>query len=287
MKTLRQYINDASGGRYAICHFNFATAEMLRGIIEGAAETGKPVIVGLSEGERDFFGVKQAKAITDAYREEFDIPIFLNADHTKSFERAKEIIDAGYDAIVIDGSSLPLGENIEMARKVVSYAKEKNKDIVVEGELGFIGTSSEILEKLPPGVAVEESKMTSPDEAANFIKETGVGLLAPAVGNVHGIIKESGGNPPLSIRRVEEIRLAAGIPLVLHGASGISESDVKNAVKAGAAIVHFSTDLRIAFKKALVTALSNNPEEISPYKYLRDSIKAVKETVKRSIGLIS
>jgi fructose-bisphosphate aldolase, class II len=286
MKSLRDYIADAIKNKTAIGHFNFATAEMLKGIIEGADQAKKPVIVGVSEGERDFFGVNQARVIVNAYREEFDVPIFLNADHTKSFEKAKEVIDADYDSIVIDGSSLPLAENLEMVKKVIFYAKEKNKDVVVEGELGFIGTSSEVLEKLPLGVPIDESKMTSPEEATNFVKETGVNLLAPAVGNVHGIIRK-GGNPSLSIKRIEEIRKSAGVPLVLHGASGASEDDVKSAVMAGVAIVHYSTGLRVAFRKALAAALSDLPDEASPYKYLRHSMKAVKETVIHSINLIS
>jgi fructose-bisphosphate aldolase class II len=286
MKTLRDYINDAAKSKTALGHFNFATAEMLRGIVEAAKEAGRPVIVGLSEGERDFFGVGQARAMVDAYREQFDIPIFLNADHTKSFERAKEAIDAGFDAVVADGSALSFSENAEMVRKIISYAKKIGKDVIVEGELGFIGTSSEVLEELPPGVPIDESKMTLPEEAAKFVKETGVTLLAPAVGNVHGVVGD-GGNPPLSIKRIKEIRSAAGIPLVLHGASGVSENDVREAVKAGAAIVHFSTDLRVAFRKALMTALSDNPDEVSPYKYLREGIKAVKETVAGKLDLLS
>lgn len=285
MQTLRDYIAKASQSKTAIGHFNFSTAEMLRGIAEASKEAGVPVIVGLSEGERDFFGVKEARAIVSAYQADFNIPIFLNADHTKSFERAKEAIDNGFDAIVIDGSSLSFSENVEMVKKVIAYRESLGRDIIVEGELGFIGTSSEILEKLPPGVPIEESKMTAPEEAERFVKETGVDLLAPAVGNVHGIIRESG-NPPLSIKRIEEIRKATNVPLVLHGASGISENDVRGAVLNGATIVHFSTDLRVAFRKAVLSSLSNNPEEMAPYKYLRDSIKAVKETVKARMILL-
>lgn len=285
MKNLRDYINEYTVTKKAIGHFNFSTAEMLRGIAEASKELGAPVIVGLSEGERDFFGVKEARAIVSAYREDFNIPIFLNADHTKSLERAKQAIDNGFDAIVIDGSSLSFSENVDMVKKVIAYKESVGSGIIIEGELGFIGTSSEILEKLPPGVPIEESKMTAPEEAENFVKETGVDLLAPAVGNVHGIIRESG-NPPLSIKRVKEIREIAKIPLVLHGASGISENDVRGAVSNGATIVHFSTDLRVAFRKAVSSSFVNNPEEMAPYKYLRDSIKAVKEIVKARMSLL-
>lgn len=286
MKTLREYIKDVSKKHTAIGHFNFATAEMLRGITEAAKEMGVPIIAGVSEGERDFFGVRQARALSTAFRDEFGIPLFLNADHTKSFERAKEAINAGYDAVVIDGSAESFAANVEMVKEVISYKESTGRDVIIEGELGFIGTSSEILEKLPPGVPIDESKMTIPTEAARFVKETGVDLLAPAVGNVHGIIRNVG-NPPLSIKQVEEIRKAVGIPLVLHGASGVSDDDVRGAVLAGAAVVHFSTDLRVAFRKSVSSALSNNPEEIAPYKYLRDSVKAVKEVVRQRLTLFS
>lgn len=286
MKTLQEWITDAERGGYAIGHFNFATAEMLRGIVEAAKETGKPVIVGVSEGERDFIGIDQVRALVTVFRKEFDIPIFLNADHTKSYERAQKAIDADFDAIVVDGSALSFSENVEMVKKVITYSKQTDKNITVEGELGFIGTSSEVLEKLPPGVAIDEAHMTGLAEAEKFVKETGVDLLAPSVGNVHGIIRE-GGNPSLSIKRIKEIRKAVSVPLVLHGASGIAEDDIKNAVKAGATVVHFSTDIRLAFRKGISAALADNPEEISPYKYMREAIKAVKEAVKGKIELIS
>lgn len=278
MKTLREYISEASEGKYALGHFNFATLEVLRGIVLGAKDLGKPVIVGVSEGERDFVGLRQSRALVTAFAEEFNIPIFLNADHTKSYEKAKEAVDAGFDAIVMDGSAMPYEENAETVRKTKAYAKEKGRDIIVEGELGFIGTSSQLLEKLPPGVPVDESTMTKPEEAKKFIADTGADLLAPAVGNVHGIVGESG-NPRLSIKRIAEIRASSGVPLVLHGASGVKEEDVRGAVKSGAVIVHFSTDLRLAFRKSLVASLGANADELSPYKYMREPIKAVKEVV--------
>ena len=284
MKTLRDYINESSKNKTAIGHFNFATAEMLRGIVEAAKEANTPVIVGLSEGERNFFGVKEARAIVSAYRDDFGIPIFLNADHTKSFERAKEAIDAGFDAIVADGSALPFAENVEMIKKIISYSRETGKNIVVEGELGFIGTSSEVLENLPPGVAVDELNMTPPYEAEKFVRETGVDMLAPSVGNVHGIIKS--GNPVISIKRIEDIKLSTGgVPLVLHGASGIPDGDVAMVAKAGVVIVHFSTEIRVAFHQALISSLSENHDEISPYKYLRGGVNAVREIVKKKISL--
>ncbi len=283
MKSLRDRISETASLHKALGHFNFGTAEMLRGIVLASVEVAVPVIVGVSEGEQDFIGVKQARDLAFSLRDQLGAEIFLNADHTKSFERAKEVIDAGYDAIVMDASALSFNRNVAVVKQAIQYAKEKGRDIIIEGELGFIGTSSEVLDFLPPGVPVEEAKMTKPEEAKKFIEETGADQLAPAVGNVHGIVGPEG-NPKLSIKRIAEIRSACGVPLVLHGASGISESDVREAVRAGCATVHFSTDLRLAFRKSLAASLAESPDEVSPYKYMREPIKAVKEVVKSRLS---
>ena len=248
-----------------------------------AKEANVPIIAGVSEGERDFIGVKASRAIVTAIGEELNVPIFLNADHTKSYERAVEAIDARFDSMVMDASALAFDQNVALVKRVIAYAKEKGSDIVIEGELGFIGTSSEVLAELPPGVPIEESKMTSPEEAKKFVHETHVDMLAPAVGNVHGIIS-SIGNPALSLKRVLEIKNAGGVPLTLHGASGVSESDVRGAVENGAAVVHFSTDLRVAYRKALTATLAEFPDEVAPYKYMRGAIKSLREITKVRIS---
>jgi fructose-bisphosphate aldolase class II len=286
MINLRDFIVDASKNHKAIGHFNFSTMEMLRGIVSGAKEMNVPVIVGASEGERSFMGDREIRALVSAFCAEFDMPIFLNADHTKSFEKAKQAIDAGFDSVVVDASALPFVENVSVVKKVLDYVKMSGRDVIVEAELGFIGTSSEVLDVLPPGVPVDESSMTSVSEARKLIEETKADLLAPAVGNVHGVIRE-GGNPPLSIKRIGEIHKAVGVPLVLHGASGVLEKDVRDSIKVGVSVVHFSTDLRVAYKKAISVAFLAEPEEISPYKYLGKSVQSVKEVVKTKISWLS
>jgi len=286
MQTLRQCLEEAAGRKRALGHFNAANMEMILAIFRAARAAGAPVIVGFSEGERDFIGVRQAAAIIKSIRDEYSYPIFCNADHTYSFDRVKEAIDAGFDAVIFDGAELPFEENLKVAKQCVQYARDSRCGVLVEGELGFIGKSSNVLESLPPGVVLDKSHLTSPAEAARFVKETGVDLLAPAVGNVHGMLS-SGREPALDIERVKDIREAAGVPLVLHGASGNSPEDIKAAVAAGAAIVHVSTELRVVYRKTLVLSLQENPDEVAPYKFLKEPMKAVEKVVGEKLKILN
>ncbi len=277
MKTLREYIQDASAGKVAIGHFNISNLEALWGIFNAARKLNVPVIIGTSEGEREFIGVKQAAALVKSLREEFNFPIFLNADHTYSVEKVKEAIDAGYDAVIFDATKLPIEENIRQTKECVEYARkvgaETGRDIIIEGELGYIGQSSKILDAIPEGVELGAESLTSAEDAAHFVKETGIDLLAPAVGNIHGMLR-GGVDPRLNIDRVKEIREACGVPLVLHGGSGNSAEDMAAAVKAGVSIVHINTELRVAYRDALKASLQENPDEVAPYKILKPAVVA-------------
>ena len=260
MKTLRQVIKEAEENKVAIGHFNISDLAALKAIFEAARELKVPVIIGTSEGEREFIGVRRAAALIKSLREEYDYPIFLNADHTYSFGKVKEAIDAGYDAVIFDGTELAFTDNVATTKKCVEYARSVNPEIVVEAELGFIGKSSKILDAIPEGVKLGEEFLTKPDEAAEFIKETGADLLAPAVGNIHGMLS-GGRDPALNIKRVGEIRKAAGVPLVLHGGSGNSPEDFIEAIKAGVRIVHINTEIRVAWRRGLEEFLKSNPKE--------------------------
>ena len=142
---LNDYLRQAREHHHAVGHFNFSTADVLRAIVEGARSAGATsVMVGTSEGESGFIGFTEAVALVKAMREELDFPIFLNADHFKSFELCKEAIDAGYDSVLIDGSRLPLADNIELTQRVVNYARSISKNLSVEGELGYLRGSSEV-----------------------------------------------------------------------------------------------------------------------------------------------
>lgn len=289
MKTLRENIQHAREKGLAIGHFNISNLEALHGIVNAAKKLEVPVIIGVSEGERDFVGVKQAVALVRSIREETGLPIFLNADHTYSFERVKEAIDAGYDSVIIDNAKLSIDENIKITRQVVEYAKEvlanSGREVLVEAELGYIGTSSKVMDALPEGVGIDESSLTSVEDASRFVRETGVDLFAPAVGNVHGMVR--GGNPKINIKRIADISASAGVPLVLHGASGIGNDELAEAVSAGISIVHYNTELRVAYRDALKTALAEHPDEVAPYKILASSVDAVEKVVEEKLRIMN
>lgn len=286
MPTLRECLAQAEQNKTAIGHFNISNLEGLWAIFHAAKNLGLPVIIGVSEGERDFVGVKQAVALVKSIREEHDYPIFLNADHTYSFERVKEAIDAGFDAVIFDGSKLSLEENIRITKQCVDYARAKNPEIIIEGELGYIGTSSKLLDAIPDDVKLSVDDLTKSDEAKRFVMETGVDLLAPAVGNIHGMLK-SGADPALNIARVKEISEAVGVPLVLHGGSGNNEQDFRDAIASGVNIVHINTELRVAYRDALKLTLQENPDEVAPYKILKPAVTAMQTVVEKKLKLFS
>lgn len=286
MKSLAFILKEASKKGVAVGHFNIAETSQLKAIFEAAKDLGVPVIIGTSEGEAGFLGRKQAMALVQSLREEYKFPIFLNSDHTKSFEEVKKAVAAGYDAILFDGGTLPFEENIKQTKKVVKYVKSKNKNILVEGELGNIGSGSMIRKELPKGAAIRTEDLTKPEEAARFVKETGVDMLAPAVGNIHGMF-DNAPEPALNIDRIKAIKKAVKIPLVLHGGSGNTDSDFSAAINAGINIIHISTELRVAWRKGLERGLKEKPEEIAPYKILEAPVAEVKNVVKQRLQLFN
>ena len=186
-KELNWYLQQAKEGRYAIGHFNFSTEDVLRGIVEASRDAGAPaVMVGTSEGEVGFFGVKEAVAVVQAAREEYNFPVFLNADHFKSFEKCKEVIDAGYDSVIIDASKMSYEENLAVTKKVAEYARSKNKDISVEGELGYLKGSSEVQTM----IEISQADYTNTEQVVVFVGITGVDRMAVVFGNIHGIVTD-------------------------------------------------------------------------------------------------
>lgn len=285
MKSLKEYIREAEEKKVAIGHFNISNLEGFWGAVNAARALGVPVIIGVSEGERDFIGLKQIVALVKSAREEFDHPIFLNADHSYSFDRVKEAIDADFDMAIFDGAKLPVDENIAITKQCVDYAKASGKDVLVEAELGYIGSGSDIKEKIPEGAVMK----TDPRDAKNFVEQTGVDLFAPAVGNIHGIIRPSTGNyqEHIDAPLARQIRQEAGVPLVLHGGSGLADEDFTQAVASGISIIHISTELRLAYKNALKLSLQENPDEIAPYKILRPAMQAIQKVVEARLKLFN
>ena len=279
-------IKEAEENKTAIGHFNIADTEMLKGMFTTAQKLKLPIIIGTSEGERDFIGVHQAVALVKSLREEYDYPVFLNADHTYSFEKVKEAVDAGYDAVIFDGAKLSFEENVEITKKCVEYAKSVNPDIVVEGELGFIGKSSKLLDEIPEGAEITDEHLTTPEEIKEFVEKTGVDLVAPAVGNLHGMLK-SANNPALNIERIKNLREAGGVPMILHGGSGITDEDFVKAIDAGIASVHISTEVRVAYKNGIKIGLQENPDDIAPYRYMKEAVHHVSKVVEERLKLFS
>ena len=278
MTTLKQTVWEAREKKVAVGHFNISNLEALWGIFRAAQSLNVPVIIGVSEGERDFVGVKLVAAAVKSIREEFDYPIYLNADHTYSFDRVKEAIDAGFDSVIVDGAKLSFEENVKLTKQCVEYARASGREVLVEAELGYIGQSSKVLDEIPEGVILDESSLTDPVKAKEFVELTGVDMLAPAVGNFHGMLR-GGVDPKLNIERVKQVSDITGIPLVLQGGSGNSEDDFKQAKANGINIVHTNTDIRLAFRDAVKKALQENPDEVAPYKFLKPGMLAVQEVV--------
>ncbi len=286
MKTLKEFIQEAEKNKVAIGHFNVSDLVGLKAIFGAARELKLPIIIGVSEGERDFIGVRQIAALIKSLREEHDFPIFLNADHTKSLEKTKEAVKAGFDAIVFDASKLSLKENIKKTKEAVAYVKSVNPDILVEGEIGYIGSGSTILKEVPAGAVIKLEDLTKPEEASQFLKETDVDLLAPAVGNVHGIFKNAP-QPNLNIERITEIKNAVGVPLVLHGGSGIKDEELEAAIDAGISIIHINTELRLAWRRGVEKAFRENPEGVVPYELLPTAVEEIKEVVEHKLKLFN
>ncbi|OGI60069.1 hypothetical protein A2641_02760 [Candidatus Nomurabacteria bacterium RIFCSPHIGHO2_01_FULL_37_25] len=276
MKTLREYIKEAEKKSVAIGHFNISNLEGLHAIYNAARKLNLPVIIGVSEGEENFIGREEVVALIRTIRERDNYPIFLNADHHKSFETVVACIDAGFDSVIIDGTKLNFEENVKVTKQCVDYArnvtKETGRDILVEAELGYIGEGSNIKDKVPEGAGI----LTKPEEAEKFIKMTGIDLLAPSVGSIHGLIKS--GKPHINAELVTQIRKITGVPLVLHGGSGLRDIDFTNAIKAGISIVHINTEIRVAYTEGLNKSLVDSPDEVVPYKVSKpaqDMIEAV------------
>ncbi len=287
IKTLREYIKEAEDNKVAIGHFNISNIEALHGIYNAAKKFNLAIIIGVSEGEEEFIGRDEVAILIKRIRERDNYPIFLNADHHYTFESVKNALDAGYDAAIIDAVKLPLEENIALTKKCVEYAKElgqkEGRDILIEAELGFIGQSSKLLDTIPEGVS--NATMTKSEDAKTFVEQTGINLLAPSVGNIHGMVR--GGNPRLDIERIKEIREICGVPLVLHGGSGIADEDFVNAIKAGISIIHINTEIRVAYKEALEKYLIEFPNEVAPYKILQPAVDAIEEVVSSRLKIFN
>jgi fructose-bisphosphate aldolase, class II len=286
VQNIRDVLELARKDGVALGHFNVSDSVLLKAVFSAATELQVPVLVGASEGEREFMGVRQLAAQVRSYREEFDFPVFLNADHTHSLEKAIQAAKAGFDTVVFDASALPLEENANATKQAVNVLKTINPSIVVEGEIGNIGTGSEIHELAP-----DLSKyLTTPIEAKQFVDFTGVDVLAPAVGNMHGMSQkmvEGQSKKHLDIQRIAEISSTTGVPLTLHGGSGTNDEDLRQAIAAGITIIHINTELRVAWRNGFEAGLAGQPHQVVPYKILPLAVESVKRVVLSRLTLFN
>jgi fructose-bisphosphate aldolase class II len=243
----------------------------------------------VSDGEAAFVGIHTARALVDAARTEYGIDIFLNRDHAHTVDDCKAAIDAGFDSVIFDGVKLPLEENIAQTKEVVDHALRQAQGnqhtVLIEAELGYIGTSSALLNDVPDDVVLDA--LPTANDAVQFVERTGVHALAPAVGNLHGMLKGRK-NPALAIDHIVDIRAALpGTHLVLHGGSGLPDEEFSKAIRAGMNCVHINTEIRVAYRKGIEEALAKDPEQVAPYTYLGSGRDAVREVVLQRLRLFS
>lgn len=280
--TLRGVLTRLEKEGAALGHFNVSDQALLKAVVAAASENKLPVLIGASEGEREFFGARQLAALAKSEREESDVPLFLNADHTHSLAKAVEAANAGFDAVTIDFSALPFDQNVARTKETVQAIKSINPEILAEGEIGDIGTGSEIKETAQGG------KLSTPEEARQFVEATGIDNLAPAVGNMHGMLKsmvQGKAKKHLDLDRIAQIKQAAGVFLTLHGGSGTDDEHFRKAIAAGINIIHINTELRVAWRRSLEESVARDPNEVVPYKILRPVVDSVRQVVSSRLKL--
>lgn len=266
---------DAERGNYAVGAFNVNNMEILQAIVAAAKEERSPVILQASQGAIKYAGIEYITALARIAASEAGVPVALHLDHGPSFEQAMECIRYGFSSVMYDGSHLPLDENIAITRKVVEAAHAVG--VSVEGEIGrLVGIEDNIQ------VSELEGALTDPDEAKQFVEETGIDMVAVAIGSRHGFYK---GEPKLDFERLEAIRQRVQVPIVLHGGSGIPESHIQRAIALGVRKINIDTELRDVFVRTARQVMEEKPDEIDPRKILGPAREQMKEKVKEKMRL--
>lgn len=300
--TTKEMFEKAYEGGYAIGAFNVNNMEIVQGITRAAKKLNAPVILQCSAGARKYASHGYLVAMVKAAAEETGLPIALHLDHGPNFETCKDCIDGGFTSVMIDGSSLPFEENIAVTKKVVEYAHARG--VVVEGELGTLAGVEDDVQ-----VDAENAMFTSPDEAYEFVKATGVDSLAIAIGTSHGAYKfKPGQNPQLRFDILEEIqKKLPGFPIVLHGASSVNQDHIKmineyggempdaigipedmlhKAASMAVCKINVDSDIRIAMTAALRKYLTENPTHFDPRQYLTPARDLIEEVVAHKIDAV-
>lgn len=269
------FLDKAREKGIAIAAFNVHNMETIQAVVEGAAEEKSPVIIQTTPGTLKHAGIPYVAACVKEAGRLYDIPIALHVDHCPSYQTIVQCIQHGYTSVMIDGSMLPYDENVALVKKVVETAHYAG--VAVEGELGRIGGTEDDMV-----VEDENAFFTVPSEAKAFVEDTGIDFLAVAIGTAHGIYK---GEPKLQFERLSEIRKTVDVPLVLHGASGVPEASIKEAIRRGITKINIATELKIPMAEAIKRSFADNPRENDPRNYMGAAKKAVKKAVREKIQM--
>lgn len=275
--TSRQWFEKAKKEKFALGAFNVGNLEFFKAIIQAAANKKSPIIVESSPGETAYLGADNIVDLARNFSQKFGIPILVNLDHAGSLEECLAGIEAGYDMIHFDGSKLPYEQNLETSKKVVKLAHSKG--VLVEGEIDYIAGSSEVHHDL----GFSEIPMTDSQKAAQFIKDSGIDILAVFIGNLHGIFLQGGEN--LDLLRLQQIAAVTNCYLSLHGGSGIPNDQIKEAIKDGIVKINISTQMRQVFKENLEEVLKENPNEYALYKIEEPVVHKVQKVVEQKIEI--
>lgn len=269
------FIEFAKKEKFAIPQININGLIWIEGILKAAQNLNSPIIIGTTDKNIEFLG--GYKFISNTIKNKIQamnitVPVYIHLDHGLTVEGCKEAVDAGYDSVMFDGSKLSISENIRLTKEVVDYAHEHN--VFVEGEVGAIGGVEDGLSG--------QVRYADIDECLALVKETNLDTLAPALGSVHGKYK---GEPNLGFEEMELINANTQVPLVLHGASGISKEDLHRAISLGHAKINFNTEINIAWSNQLRKTLIEDKNLFSPQEIIRPSIEEIQKTSEKIINL--
>ena len=275
--TTKEMLKAAQAGKYTIGAFNCENMEMAMAIVAAAEAQKAPVMLQTTPSTVSYAGLDMFYANVRALAERASVPVALHLDHGSSYELAIAAMDAGYSSVMIDGSHESFEDNIAVSRRVVEVASAK--DIPVEAELGKVGGKEDDLD------GGSGNGYTDPTDAVEFVKATGVSSLAVAIGTAHGVYV---GTPVLDVARLAEIRKAleaagVSIPLVLHGASGLTDESVRECIAEGICKVNFATELRQAYSAGVKEVLAKDPDVYDPKKYGKVAMAKVQALVEDRI----
>jgi len=273
--SVRELLDKAEAGGYAVGAFNCNNMEIIQAIIEAAEMEKAPVIVQASQGAIKYAGLEYITALTKVAAEHTFVPVALHLDHGTSFEQAIKCIRYGFTSVMIDGSKLPLAENIALTKRVLEVARAVG--VSVEAEIGKIGGTEDDI-----SVDEWEANLTDPAEAKEFADATGVDALAIAIGTAHGQYK---GTPKLDFERLKKIKELINIPIVLHGSSGVPDEAIRKAIQLGVRKVNIDTNLREAFVAGVREVLEKDPKQIDPRKILGPARERMRDVIREKIRL--